>query len=287
VTNGSAGQWLSGTMLGAVSEYQRRTTAERTREAQVRAVARGVAPYPVPPGYIRGEDGVFEPDPDTAPIVAEAFAMRARGAPITDVRSRLAVGGIERSWHGVSDMLASRHVLGEIHYGDLVNLEAHEPIVDVETWKRVQRVHVPKGRKPKTNRLLGGLKILKCGTCRSNMRGGFAHNGEYSMYRCPKSECERRVTISTRLADEAVTGEVRAAIADAEGRASAESKIAGAAADLDHAQAELDAALRVLVDFSDEPGARDRLEALRAERDAAQDRLDRIGGTEPRSRFRL
>ena len=34
VTNGSAGQWLSGTMLGAVSEYQRRTTAERTREAQ-------------------------------------------------------------------------------------------------------------------------------------------------------------------------------------------------------------------------------------------------------------
>src|SRR5215204_5040433 len=38
VTNGSAGQWLSGTMLGAVSEYQRRTTAERTAEAKRRAV---------------------------------------------------------------------------------------------------------------------------------------------------------------------------------------------------------------------------------------------------------
>ena len=41
VSNGSAGQWLSGTLLGAVNEYQRRTTTERTAGAQARAVARG------------------------------------------------------------------------------------------------------------------------------------------------------------------------------------------------------------------------------------------------------
>ena len=52
----SAGSWLSGTMLGAVAEYARRVTAERTQDAKRRAVARGVAPYPnVPPGYRRGE----------------------------------------------------------------------------------------------------------------------------------------------------------------------------------------------------------------------------------------
>jgi DNA invertase Pin-like site-specific DNA recombinase len=45
-------------MLGAVSEYQRRTVAKRSREAQVRAVERGVLPYPnVAPGYVRGDDG--------------------------------------------------------------------------------------------------------------------------------------------------------------------------------------------------------------------------------------
>jgi site-specific DNA recombinase len=44
VTEGTAGQWLSGTMLGAVSEYQRRTTRERTAGAQARAVARGATP---------------------------------------------------------------------------------------------------------------------------------------------------------------------------------------------------------------------------------------------------
>src|SRR3954469_9149558 len=58
VTGGSAGQWLSGTMLGAVAEYARRVTAERTQDAKRRAVARGVAPFAnIPPGYRRNADG--------------------------------------------------------------------------------------------------------------------------------------------------------------------------------------------------------------------------------------
>jgi DNA invertase Pin-like site-specific DNA recombinase len=44
VSGGSAGQWLSGTMLGAVAEYARRVTAERTVDAKRRAVDRGVPP---------------------------------------------------------------------------------------------------------------------------------------------------------------------------------------------------------------------------------------------------
>ena len=48
VTNGSAGQWLSGTMLGAVSEYQRRTTAEQLGAPRGGRRARGrpVAAHP-------------------------------------------------------------------------------------------------------------------------------------------------------------------------------------------------------------------------------------------------
>jgi site-specific DNA recombinase len=88
VTNGSAGQWLSGTMLGAVAEYARRTAAERSGEAQARAVARGVLPWPnIPPGYRRGDDGVLVSDPVTAPIVARAFAMRAGGETVAAVRA--------------------------------------------------------------------------------------------------------------------------------------------------------------------------------------------------------
>jgi len=90
VTNGSAAQWLSGTMLGAMSEYARRTAAERGAEAQRRAVARGVVPWPnVPPGYLRGDDGVLVPDPTGAPIVADAFRTRAGGAAVKSVRAYL------------------------------------------------------------------------------------------------------------------------------------------------------------------------------------------------------
>ncbi len=144
VTNGSAGQWLSATMLGAVAEYARRTAKERSGEAQVRAVARGVPPWPrVTPGYRRGQDGKFAPDPATAPIVAEAFKMRAGGATIKEVRTFLNGHGIGLTFGGVRLLLSSKVVLGEIHFGDLVNPEAHEPIVDRETWQRVQKMVLP------------------------------------------------------------------------------------------------------------------------------------------------
>ena len=131
VTNGSAGQWLSGTMLGAVAEYQRRTTTERTAEAQRRAVERGVPPLAnIPPGYRRGPDGRLVVEPREAPIVAEAFRMRADGATVKQVWAYLREHGIERTWRSTQSLLASPIVLGEIHFGELVNLEAHPAIVD-------------------------------------------------------------------------------------------------------------------------------------------------------------
>ena len=47
-------------LIGAVSEYFRRSAAERSREAQVRAIARGVIPWPsVTPGYVLRGDGTL------------------------------------------------------------------------------------------------------------------------------------------------------------------------------------------------------------------------------------
>ena len=110
------------TMLGAVAEYDRRATAERTADAKRRAVARGVPPFPnVPPGYRKREDGRLEPHPEQAPIVAEAFQLRAGGATIMDVREYLREHGIERSFHGVQALLASRHRPRRAHFGALVN----------------------------------------------------------------------------------------------------------------------------------------------------------------------
>jgi site-specific DNA recombinase len=280
VTNGSAGQWLSGTMLGAVSEYQRRTAAERSAEAQRRAVARGVLPWPnVPPGYRRGEDGRLVPDA-AAPVVAEAFAMRASGATVAEVREFLTSRGVERSYHGVGALLASRVVLGEIHFGDLVNLQAHPAIVEREVWKRVQRVRAPRGRKSKSDQLLARLGVLRCGSCGARMVVGTANRSGYWLYRCPPTgDCERRVTVSAQLVEGIVVDEVQRVLADAEGRASAEAHGRDADLALERAQADLDAAVRAFTGLEDEAAVRERLGELRQARDRAQERVDELGGT--------
>lgn len=82
--------WLSETMQGAVSEYQRRSVKERSARGQADAVARGAVPWSrVALGYRRLEDGRFESDPATVPIVQRAYEMRADGATMTRVRAML------------------------------------------------------------------------------------------------------------------------------------------------------------------------------------------------------
>jgi site-specific DNA recombinase len=284
VTNGSAGQWLSGTMLGAVSEYQRRTTAERTREAQARAIARGIVPWPnIPPGFeTRLKDKPLIPNAD-AGVVVEAFRMRANPATIADVRAFLAAHGIDLSYHGVQSMLRDRLYLGEIHFGSYEpNLSAHPAIVDRELWNRVQRVKISRGRRAKSDRLLARLGVLRCATCGGRMVVGTQtqHGRSYPFYRCGhvREDCPRRVTISAEIVEEIVIGEVRRALADAEGRASVENNAREAERDLERARANLDAALRTFAGFADEQGARDRLAELGAERDRAQERVDHLGG---------
>ena len=284
VTNGSAGQWLSGTMLGAVSEYQRRTAAERSREAQVRAVARGVLPWPnVTPGYVRGEDGVLVPDSKRRRVVARAVELRAEGATFAQVREHLSRHGIALSYHGTMTLIKSRVLLGEIHFGDLVNLQAHEPIVDRGTWQRAQRASVPRGRKPKSERLLARLGVLRCASCSGRMVVGTqTQNGRsYPFYRCGhvREDCLNRVTISAEMAETVVSDAVRKALADAEGRASAEANVREAEEAHARAQADVDAAIRTFAGFEDEDATRRRLVELRRARDDARDRLEHLGGT--------
>lgn len=282
VTNGSAGKWLSGTLLGAVAEYSRRMTAERTAEAKRRAVERGVPPFPnIPPGYRRREDGRLEPHPDEAVVVADAFRLRADGATVMEVREYLREHGIERTFHGVQALLGSRIVLGELRFGDIVNLDSHPSIVDARVWQLVQRMRSPRGRRAKSERLLARLGVLRCGTCGSRMVIGSTDQGRGSnrkrhhFYRCPPvGDCPRRVTISAEIAERAV---VEAVLNDervkgASGNATIADGVADAERAVEAAERELDAAVRAF-DGLDVDAARERLLALRDERDGARERL--------------
>ena len=83
---------------------------------------------------------------------------------------------------------------------------------------------------------------------------------------------------SAEMVEGIVVDAVRARIADAEGRASAEASARQAAEARDRAQADLDAAIRAFAGVADEPVATGRIAELRAVRDAAQDRVERLGG---------
>jgi site-specific DNA recombinase len=275
----TASRWLSSTMLGLVAEYHRRATSERTADAKRRAVMRGVPPFPnVPPGYRQRKDGTLEPDRH-ADAVTEAFRLRARGATVMEVREHLRANGVDRSFHGVQALLRSRIPLGELRFGEVLNTSSHEPIVDLETWRRVQRQVVSRGRRPKSERLLARLGVLRCGTCGARMVTGTTVQGRrrkpYTFYRCnPTSDCPRRVTISADVAESTVVDAVKRILAGVEGTATSDTGIAAARAEAERAEAELDAAVRAFSGLDDVEATRERLAALRDARDAARDRLD-------------
>jgi DNA invertase Pin-like site-specific DNA recombinase len=274
----TASRWLSSTMLGLVAEYHRRATSERTADAKRRAVMRGVPPFPnVPPGYRRRKDGALEPDRH-ADAVAEAFRLRADGATVMDVREHLRANGVERSFHGVQALLRSRIVLGELRFGDVVNEHAHDPIVDEDTWRRVQRQVVARGRRPKSEQLLARVGVLRCGSCGGRLVTGTTRQGPdrkpYRFYRCsPVSDCPRRVTISADVAETTVVEAVKEILRGIAGTASADAAIAAARDDVERCETELDKAVRAFTGLDDVDAARERLAALRDARDEARDRL--------------
>jgi DNA invertase Pin-like site-specific DNA recombinase len=271
----TASRWLSSTMLGAISEHQRRVTAERTAEGKRRSVIRGVAPFPnLPPGLRRGKDKTIEHDPRKAAVIAEAVRMRAGGETIDGIRSYLREHGIRRSYHGTQALLGSRMLLGELHFGDLHNLDAFHPIIDAETWQRAQRMSVPRGRRPRSERLLARLGVLRCGTCGARMVVGTSQ-GRWSFYRCPPiGDCPKRMNISAEVAESTVVEAVKELLAGIEGRASIEGGVSEAADELARRQDALDKAIRTFAGLEEEQAARERLQELRDARDQARDLHD-------------
>jgi site-specific DNA recombinase len=279
VSNGNASQRLTGTMLGAVAEYHRVKTKETLADVQEHCVARGAPPWSrVPLGYTRQDDGTYAPDPQTLDLARRVFEMRDQGAPITDIRLMLLAHGDGRSNRGVQVMLANRIYLGELHFGELVNLQACEPIIDRELFERVQRLRVPRGPKPKSNMLLARLGVLRCGSCGARMSvWTMPQGGGYATYVCGSTSiCPKHMVISAKIAEDKIIAWVKQHLAGITGTASGASGAEEAREQLDAAQAALDDAMRSFADagLGGEPVALETLDGLREARDLAKGRHD-------------
>jgi Recombinase zinc beta ribbon domain len=281
LTNGTAAQRLSTNMLGSVFQYFAEITGAGVTAAQARVVARGVYPHPrIPVGYARGEDGVLVVEPAAAEVVVGTFERRDLGASLVEIQAFLAANGIERALSGVAWMLRCRMYLGEIHFGELHNTQAHGAIVkDRGLFERVQRRTVSCERQAKSERLLARLGVLRCGTCGSRM----VINSDSGSYRCgdtSANRCQRRAAVKADRVEEMVTDAVRAYSATADApRASRRQQIREADEAIERANADLDNTIRQLgkLGLLGRPASQETLDKLATALDDAHAVRARLG----------
>jgi DNA invertase Pin-like site-specific DNA recombinase len=166
--------------------------------AKARAVARGAHIGPTPIGYERipkGEpgSGKLVPHPTYGPAITELFKRAAAATGGDTALARWMSDRAPRSggalWQPseIRRWLSNRVYLGEIHYGELSNPEAHEALTNPKTWERCQRAPGVQ-RKSASRFLLAGF--VRCAHCRYAM-AGFSHGGgngrNIPVYRCTRS----------------------------------------------------------------------------------------------------
>jgi DNA invertase Pin-like site-specific DNA recombinase len=279
ISHATAESELHANLNGSIAQYMKRTATERSRAAVQIAIDEGRVPWRnVTPGYTRAADGRFVVG-ELAPVVRTAFWLRAQDRiTLANVQTYLRANGLPTiTLRHVQTLLKSRVVRGEVHFGSYrPNLAAHEPIVTEDEWQRAQGAREPRGRRAKSDRLLARQGVLRCGSC----GGPMVINTLKRQYKCSgmNEGCPRRVAINADAVDAAVRDVVQAAYAGIVGSASADSDAVAAVAELQRAQGELDAAIRTLAVVGDEPAAIERLAALRAARDEAQARANRLRG---------
>lgn len=208
-TSGPFGSFIL-TVLLAVSTLERDNLVAGWKTAKTRATDRGVKIGPTPYGYRRRDDGQLEPHPDQARHVQAAFSLAAKQG-LEAAYAYLLHNSPERTWTTATTrrMLTKRSYLGEAHYGDLVNLQAHEPLIDPVTWEAAQP-EPARTRRPKASYPLSGLAT--CGSCGSPLTGGTGGRVGQRLYRC-SGRCDAPVNVTAinleSLAREYLADQVR------------------------------------------------------------------------------
>jgi DNA invertase Pin-like site-specific DNA recombinase len=268
---------LQRNILAAIHEDEREAHVERFDHLRRIATQRGVWPCrQTPTGY--GYDKATRrlvPDARAAEV-RTAFHDRAAGTvTISDVARRLRM-----TQSGARQLLRNRVYLGELRVGRYVNVAAHEPLIDVETFEAAQRSTPRPARRPSGPALLAGL--VRCASCGHRMtRSGTPKSPTYS---CPTGHsgerCPRPAAITCSIVDEHVEAIALAELKRLAVTASADRGLEQARAKVARAQRELDAFAAAVEAAGMEPA--ELVAALRSRRDALQDAQDDLRAEQAR-----
>lgn len=293
LSHGTASRRLTTRMLGMISEYYSELLGEKTREAKIRAVARGVAPWGVMPlGYVvdrsPNSDRRIHVDPAAAAVVREAFERREAGSSLNDVCVFLRERGYPRSFRSVQKMVINRFYLGELHYGDFPPLlNSHEAIIDGRLFRSCAGMRAGlRGRQIESPNLLARQGLVRCGTCGGKMMAGGqnltgrvgAPRKRYYDYRCVANVspgCPRRPYISADRLDAYVADYAKCRLVDLRGQWSDDQRVFQAEADVADKRVALNAAVAAF-DGVNVEATRAKLLELQESLEQANERMETL-----------
>lgn len=136
------------------------------------------------------------PDPNIIPRIKRAFAMRAAGRSLSDVHTETR---IFNSLNSYKTFFANKIFIGILEFGDLVIENYCDPIIDMQTWNKVQELIRDYAKARTSERhpkriaspyLLSGL--VYCGFCDAPMSGATTTRdhitGRDESYRCSRAK---------------------------------------------------------------------------------------------------
>jgi site-specific DNA recombinase len=284
------------TVFLALARMQRRQIGANWKDAQRRAVERGVhVASRAPTGYVRDDAGRLVAHPDYGPHIAEVFRMKADGASWRDLAHYLRAHQVASpygttNWvpRALSHVIENRAYLGEARSGAFVKPGAHEALVDEDTWRRAQEA---KGTRPVNSTggaLLSG--ILRCAGCGyvikpDHMKG--RDGGKLRLYRCrterSSGRCPAPASTLGRVIEPYVEQAFMAHVAGLRAKGTVtDTDLSAAEAAVEAADHELRSYLEGVEAAGLEPGvwaqgASNRREALEAAREAFDRARDRSG----------
>lgn len=157
-------------ILSVFAQLERENIRDRTRMGMIERVRSGkwMGGGRVPYGYDYDRDkGILVIKPDEAKVVKEIYDLYLQGYSTTRLAQIYKFAGKDVM---ISNILDRITYTGAIKYNDEVIVGQHEPIIDQETWKKVQERRRARSTVSTSNSqyLLSGL--IYCGICGAKMR---------------------------------------------------------------------------------------------------------------------
>jgi DNA invertase Pin-like site-specific DNA recombinase len=180
---------LAAQIKTAVSEHEVAMLKVRIRRAARQRAERGVPQWKRAFGYL---GDTYQPDPVTAPLVAEAYRALLAGSSLNDIARIFndagAYGLNGKPWSPttVSVFLRKPRNAGlRAHNGEIVGEGTWPPLVEESTWRKAQSVLDAPGRAPgrKTVRRHKLTGVLGCGKCGHHL-SGYWTTKKVLCYRC-------------------------------------------------------------------------------------------------------